>query len=186
MQIDIPNSLAYNSVTSNTDSNNSSGTPTPINSQSMHTHSEHNSDLDGSDIDSDSQMKATIIHKKNDETCNQLKNLFFERVRTDSTDTETNSIDFKNQTKDEHIPNSYKDLSIENKILSIEFDSNMMSTKEVGLLPTLLSSINEVELNKPMESVIESKFETIKSIENLATNVSASNMINSVNSTENL
>lgn len=121
MQIDLPNSLI---TSSNAEPNVSSSTRC----QSIHGHSEPGSDMDGSDMDSDSQLKVSNIRnslnerfvgvKKIDNTenatittlSNTQNGRFFERVRTDSTETDA-SIEFKSQ------PNMINNDTVQNNVL---------------------------------------------------------------------
>lgn len=167
MQIDVSNALMCNSTTSNT------GTQPII--QSSHPNSEVNSDLDGSDfdVDSDSQIKQDKCNNKslpkNEQTCDQMKNLFFERVPSDISETD-NSIDFKAQPNDAPDSEFYNDSSSETKRLSTEFDSGeqplIPDTTEMEVIPSLISSINDVEIRKPNDHNDCNELSITNSIEN--------------------
>lgn len=159
MQIDMPNVLT---ATNNTESSiSSSGIGSSVQCQS-----EQNSDLEGSDFDSDNQMKLSAVRaalnarfdkKIDDPTNNSIKNLFFERVRTDSTETDA-SIEFKQPTKDVQNDNLYNEqLSInEENSTSHESDEKtkllLNNTNEITMIPALVVSMNEFEIDNSIEN----------------------------------
>lgn len=190
MQIDIPNVLT---ATNNTESSiSSSGIGSSVQCQS-----EQNSDLEGSDFDSDNQIKLSSVRaalnarfdkKVDDPINNQLKNVFFERVRTDSTETDA-SIEFKQPSKDVQNDNLYSEqssmneensTSIENVTDNDEKNKLLNNSNEITMIPALVVSMNEVEIDNSTENNCKEKM-----LSNEQVSVAVPNEIAMTDSTEN-